>query len=357
MTEEQQILASSFYTLINSLVVPTDDWEYGAASSMRVAIVSSDLAFQYGEDGENVPNAVPGNNACNDDPMGDDGKFQMTMPAGGISVDSNVIKCDEDAAQCPDQDWTCENGKCVAPDGAANAMVACPSLSSTEGWTEITSDSPNPNIATQVSCMAQLGNGGCGIEQQLSASIRALSKSDQHSFIRDNHMLAVLVISDEEDCSVENKDLFTTDEWTNEINTACNIPDANGKLLFIPSYFHDKLVALKDGNKSSVLFAAIVGVPPGDDSPCQGTGDNIDACLEHDKMQYEKAQIDNIWQLSPACERYVGETLVTRAGPGRRYVQVAQEFGCASYVYSICNDDWSAAMKEIARLIAACVVV
>jgi hypothetical protein len=62
---------------------------------------------------------------------------------------------------------------------------------------------------------------------------------------------------------------------------------------------------------------------------------------------------------APACERVdpVTQAAVTSARPGRRYVKVAQAFGCASYVYSICNEDWSGAMVEIARLIANCLVV
>jgi hypothetical protein len=67
---------------------------------------------------------------------------------------------------------------------------------------------------------------------------------------------------------------------------------------------------------------------------------------------------DTYIHFAPACERTnIAGQLVTSARPGRRYVKVAQEFGCASYVYSICNEDWSEAMTEIARLIATCLVV
>jgi hypothetical protein len=98
-------------------------------------------------------------------------------------------------------------------------------------------------------------------------------------------------------------------------------------------------------------------------SPCQGTGDSIGACLQDPLMQYVPTQFtdangNTYTHFAPACERTnAGGVLVTSARPGRRYVKVAQEFGCASYVYSICNEDWSEAMLEIARLIATCLVV
>jgi hypothetical protein len=59
----------------------------------------------------------------------------------------------------------------------------------------------------------------------------------------------------------------------------------------------------------------------------------------------------------PACERHAEDpdVPVTSARPGRRYVKVAESFGANGYVYSICNADWSPAMKEIAKVIAGSV--
>jgi hypothetical protein len=112
-----------------------------------------------------------------------------------------------------------------------------------------------------------------------------------------------------------------------------------------------------------VVFAAIVGVPfEGDEADaCQGPGGSLDNCLEQDSMQLEEEQPgapeDLTWFFEPACERFLNpedEDPVTRAFPGRRYVELAADsFGDMSYVYSICNEDWSAAMMDIARLIAS----
>jgi hypothetical protein len=59
------------------------------------------------------------------------------------------------------------------------------------------------------------------------------------------------------------------------------------------------------------------------------------------------------WFHQPACTRFEGEDEVTRARPGRRFVELAQQFGHRGYVYSICNADWGRAMDDFAALIAA----
>ena len=178
-----------------------------------------------------------------------------------------------------------------------------------------------------------------------------------------------MVVSDEEDCSIEDPALFSTPEWdiqSPNFNTACEIPASNEDYLFDVAHFRDKLIEIKGGRESAVVFAAIVGVPNGEGSPCQGTGDEISGCLDDPDMEYvltEFTYIDDnggtgtYSHFRPACERKDGDTTVTSARPGRRYVKLAQEFGCAGYVYSICNDDWSEAMREIARIIAKCIVV
>ncbi|MCP4679123.1 MAG: hypothetical protein GY854_27255 [Deltaproteobacteria bacterium] len=364
MEQEQQVLATSFFTLVNSLVDPPPDptWKYGTANNVRVAIVSSDMGLQFGEDGST--DGWPYGDlvgTCDVQEKGDDGRFSDIL-VENITVNSNQIKCGEEASQCPTSDWTCSSDKCVAPGGGNSGEVSCPSLSGADSWTETTKDTENLDIARQVACLAQLGTEGCGIEQQLQASIKSLSRSGQSGFIRDNHLLAVIVVSDEEDCSVKDKGLFSTQEWQgSHINTACNLPESNeNNFLFEPKYFHDKLVELKGGQASAVVFAAIVGVPDGNNSPCQGIGDTLDGCLSDSSMKYEEAEFDNgsgkFNHFKPACQRESGGVVVTSARPGRRYVKLAQEFGCAGYVYSICNEDWSEAMREIARLIASCVV-
>ncbi|HUT79143.1 MAG TPA: hypothetical protein VM285_15705, partial [Polyangia bacterium] len=100
--------------------------------------------------------------------------------------------------------------------------------------------------------------------------------------------------------------------------------------------------------------AAIVGVPKVD--ACQGAGNQIGQCLQHQDMVLEQVQEETssglTWFFRPACNRMEGAVEVTKARPGRRYVSLAQQFDNMGYVYSICNQDWSPAMMDIAKLIA-----
>jgi hypothetical protein len=377
MGEEQAVLATGFYTLLNSLVSPTDSWNFDAAKSVRVAVVSSDMGLQYGETGDTAdsPDNVPGCQV----PLGDDGVFIADLPTS-VTISSNSIQCDPSVVQCP-TGWNCESGTCVAPGGAASATVSCEPLLGEGGtWAEFEADSDietvndNQNIVNNLSCVAQLGTDGCGIEQQLQAAVKAVARPDQTSFLVNDHLLAVIVVSDEEDCSIRDSALFATEEWNDGVyrNVACNFPeDHDTSYLFDSKHFRDSLIAAKGGRDYAVVFAAIVGVPTGADSPCQGKGDAIGACLDSPAMQLVPATLtysppdgsdpQEYLHFTPACTRMADgasdtDSPITEARPGRRYLKVAQEFGCAGYIYSICNKDWSDAMKEIARVIAKCIV-
>ncbi|MCA9680238.1 MAG: VWA domain-containing protein [Kofleriaceae bacterium] len=61
-------------------------------------------------------------------------------------------------------------------------------------------------------CIATLGTDGCGFEQPLEALRLALSPSTtlNSGFLRDDAILAVVILSDEDDCSAFNPDLFTS---------------------------------------------------------------------------------------------------------------------------------------------------
>jgi hypothetical protein len=368
MDAEQQILSSGFYTLVNSLVNPTSGWEFPAVENVRVAIVTSDMGLQYGDPPsiEAFPYGLDIQGCTERDPRGDDGKFQAIM-VPTINPDDNAISCDEGGNQCP-EDWDCVDGKCAAPGGVTTTN--CPTIGA--GWAETSEEAPVDNLATQVACMASQGVNGCGIEQQLEAAVRGLDRNDnQRGFMKDKHLLAVLVVSDEEDCSVAKKGLFGTDGFKSGagsdglLNVSCNLPEENEEqFLFDTGRYWRELVELKDGRASAVIFAAIVGVPDKgtlgtNSSPCEGSGNALGTCLDHPLMALEKQNFEDqntgfeFIHFRPACTREENGDEVTSARPGRRYVKVASAFGKNGYVYSICNADWSPAMAEIANLIAS----
>jgi hypothetical protein len=123
-------------------------------------------------------------------------------------------------------------------------------------------------------------------------------------------------------------------------------------------------LALKGGDLEYIVFAALVGVPFADNT-CQGTGTEIEAnnCLGHTEMQYQEEWVPSevpgldTYRFYPACTRVSEGQIVTRATPGRRFVELAQRFGENGFVSSICNDDWSEAMRSIAKLVSGCPVV
>ncbi len=360
MAQEQSILATGFFTLINSLINPEGgtEWENSPIENMRVAIVSSDMGLQYGENGNTDGNRT----VVNCSPKGDNGRFQNDMP-GVIKIDRDVISCEKSTDHCPPE-WNCsDDGKCVPnTEGAGATTVSCKKNNSGDLWAETGKEDINPDLARQVACMGMLGTGGCGIEQQLEASVLALSRKGQQSFMKDDHLLAVLIVSDEEDCSIMDKGLFETEEWPEKVpkNTVCSLPKKNEDFLFDTKRYRSKFIEIKNGDSNAVIFAAIVGVPRDKEAGCQGRGGEIADCLDHPKMQMKekKYEEDGMTHFAAACERYTqtenGEDreLVTRAYPGRRYVEVAKGFGSNGYVYSICNPNWSDAMSDIAKVIA-----
>jgi hypothetical protein len=363
MSEEQAILATVFFPLINSLVNPLPNWDYPPADDVRVAVISSDLGLSWGgqayTEGDGWPTSLP--EGCNN--FGDSGVFKTYGAGKTVSIQHDVIDCGS-VAQCP-AGWTCNAaeggiGKCQAP-GGNGANQLCPALTATWAETPIGPEDaqvPNPNLAFQVSCLSALGTVGCGFEQQLQSAAYALNRDDQASFTREKALLAVLMVTDEEDCSIQSKQLFMVPEIQNmgdgRVNVACNL-DANEQYLYDPSHYYQTFQSAS-GTTGGTVFAAIVGVPAGDDSPCQGAGNTIGQCLDHTKMQNiqveEPSGSGTAWFFQPACNRMDGAVEVTKARPGRRFVSLAQQFDNMGYVYSICNADWSPAMMDIAKLIA-----
>jgi hypothetical protein len=358
MDEEQVILGTSQFSLINGLVNPlaTSGLEAGL-DDVRVAVISTNMGFSWGgnpyEAGDGWPTDPPPE--CMG--IGDNGQFETYEAPKQIKVNDDVIVCDTSNAQCP-VDWHCQNfdpdgiGACSAP--GDESIVECPSF--TGSWAETPSvlDQPNPFVATQVACLTSLGTQGCGFEQHLQAGSTALTRDDQLGFVRDEALLAVIVVSDEDDCSIASKDLFDEPEIQDlpqlKVNIACG---ENPQHLYSVAGYREKFLDIKDGNPDAVLFAVVGGVPPV--GACQGWGDAIQGCLDHGQMQLVHDVVSdplgNLWYYEPACTRNDDDVEVTRATPARRLVELALDFGSRGYVYSICNDDWSPAMNDLAAKI------
>jgi hypothetical protein len=139
----------------------------GGLPDLHVAVISSSLgAGAYGD----VPGCGPGS------PGDDAGKFQH-LPGCGLAPSQSFVKA-----------------------SAAG-----------------TSDNFTGTLASVVGCLTQLGDGGCGFEHQLESTRQALIRSlqpndpDNAGFLRDDAYLAVIMLTNEDDCSVPaDSQLFNT---------------------------------------------------------------------------------------------------------------------------------------------------
>jgi len=151
--------------------------------------------------------------------------------------------------------------------------------------------------ANDFACVAMLGTGGCGFEQQLESSLKALwpaadgrakflgdgqggmvlahGDNDNGGFLRTDpiaglSLLAIVLVTDEEDCSVLDPVVLVDPRELNPdvplearlaqqgLNTRCAL---NPDLLFETSRYVTGFKSRR-GRPDLVIFAAIVGVPP-----------------------------------------------------------------------------------------------
>lgn len=154
MEREQQSLQTNFYRFIDKL-----ESIEGGLPNVHIAVISTDLG--------------DGGHGCN---TNDNGRFQssartgctVSPPAGSFIVD--VEQGDDRARNFPD----------------------------------------DQSLADTFACIARLGTTGCGFEQPLESMRRALNGSNPGNagFLREDAYLAIIFITDEDDCSAENTDIF-----------------------------------------------------------------------------------------------------------------------------------------------------
>ena len=161
MEQEQEILRQQFPKLIDAL---RSDKLNGQIPNVHLGVVSSDL----GAGNYSLPSCeVTG---------GDGGKLQNTPRLAGCKA--------------PKDPWISYVEGITNIDGCSGDAVEC--------------------VKSAFGCIAQLGIQGCGFEAQLESARRALDPklNINPGFIRENAFLAVVFITDEDDCSARNPQLF-----------------------------------------------------------------------------------------------------------------------------------------------------
>lgn len=162
--------------------------------NIHIAVVSSDLG---------APGDVTSSIMCT--ATGDNGQFRFGATSG-VSV-----------APQPGPDGGATGGASGGNDAGASACAGAnlnqgaTFISNVDGVANYTGD-----LSTLLSCMTALGDKGCGFEHQLASISRALgadglpAPSSNAGFLRPDAQLAIIVLSNEDDCSAPaNTELYS----------------------------------------------------------------------------------------------------------------------------------------------------
>ena len=217
-------------------------------------------------------------------------------------------------------------------------------------------------VARDARCVAVMGTGGCGFEQQLEATLKAVTPSTSPvrfamattgqadranaGFVRHDSLLAVVLLTKEEDCSAADPELFDPDStsYPGSLGLRCVIhPEA----LHPVARYVDGLVALRADRRDQLLYALIAGIPT-DLIGAPGRTD-WDAMLDDPRMQVMLDPEDP--RRTTASCNVPGWGL---AFPPRRMVEVARGVdsrGALTVVESICQLDYTEPVQRIAEAI------
>jgi hypothetical protein len=289
MAEEQQALARAFPKFMNALMA------YSFTLDLRVGVITTDM----GAGPYNIP-------SC--EPVGGDGGVLQNKPR--ISG-------------------------CTPPTDPYISVVGS------------TTNVPGDMVNDAFECIVQLGTGGCGFEQPLAAALKAIDGQTNPGFPRTDSVLAVVVLSDEDDCSAVDETLFDTSQQSIsdplgpltsfrcfEFGVTCDIndrtqpgprsncvPQQGGYLLDVDTFVSQ----LTAGRGAEAVFFAVISGPT----------DVVQVALEA-----------NSPTVKPACQ-----TAATSAMPGIRLEAVTEKLAPNASFDNICVGDLGTTLTNIARQI------
>lgn len=310
MSEEQAVFANElpqfFARLTSGDVDQSGDAEFEPITDLQVSVITSDM----GSGGHVVP-------TCSAPLFGDDGLLQTsgeTLP------------------------------------GCASSYPAIQTY---------TGDSDA--LADGVSCVARQGVDGCGFEQPLDAALKAITPSTSSirffnetvghgdganvGFVREDSLLVVVVLSNENDCSAADPDLFnpTGGPYSGvSLSLRCySFPEA----LHPVQRLVDGLIELRPDPRD-IVFTLVAGIPPSliDETP------NFEAILDDPAMQ-ESIDAENPDTLAPSCT----DASTGSATPPVRGVTTAQQLsgiGASVVLGSVCQGSYNTAMTRLVLTIA-----
>jgi len=198
------------------------------------------------------------------------------------------------------------------------------------------------------SCLVRQGTDGCGFEQPLEAALKAVTPASSTlrfraetlghgdglnaGFVRDDSVLVVLFVTDEDDCSAEDAELFYPESstYSGDLNLRCFLhPEAVHPV----SRYVSGFLQLRDAR--DLIFGLVAGIPV-DLIPTHGVVEDYDALLSDPSLS-ERVASDGT-RLEWAC----GIPGRGNAFPPRRLLETAGELqarGATSVISSICSSD------------------
>ncbi len=212
------------------------------------------------------------------------------------------------------------------------------------------------------SCIATLGPNGCGFEQHLGSLTKALIGNTANAgFLRPNAFLAIIIISDEDDCTASNARIYDPNnalvselgafadfrcfEWGWECDqgvmgrdaktyTNCK-PRENSPYLRHPNELVEAIKNLK-ANSKDIIVSAIIGPSALTDPAIETTTVAINTAMNNTPF------------VQPSCTN--GSQ---NAFPMPRIAHFAQQFPQRNTFHSLCSGDLGGALSDIAEKILA----
>jgi len=341
MEDEQDKLAEQVPRLVNLLLtggVDTDGvsmpvGDFPAVESLHVAVITPDLGYS-------------------------------TEPPTGIEPSGNFNP----------------TGACTASGKAGFMQVTglnpeCPVQTPPEGTLYLNFPEPpfsQADFISDVTCVTGQ-TGGCGFEQQLEAILASDRNTANGGFSREGALLAVIMITDEDDCSTTDPRVFDVEARPgNPYQGPFADPPTNLQVQFnLRCWEHKRAlqqiqryvdgIANLKSDPSQVVFAAITGIPEDsalDPENFNTDADRYEAILAHPGMEEVPNPLEDGEReqaLTPACIAGDGSGA---AAPGVRIVETIQGLavnntGVGTVVESICASDYAPALNAIVDRIAA----
>jgi hypothetical protein len=286
------------------------------------------------------------------------------MPSGLPDLHLGVVSSDMGAGTLVTS-GACTNS--LGQGGVLQAREGCGLDSNGGRFLRLPADGSRGNFQGDISdvfaCMAELGTSGCGFEHQLQSVRMALSGfvAGNEGFLRSDAHLAVVYITDEDDCSAPaNSTMYEAAASGQDGSLRCSLaghlcngapppatvystplancsaaPDGGGKLIAVQT-FVDEMKRLRT---QSVSISVIGGWPSDPQTANYAIGYNA--------LSTRSDLLGSV----PICKSSNGSAAV-----GLRLKQFVDAFGPAGKVISICQDDFSDAMAQVGDLINTTVV-